>query len=818
MSTTSVRTPFLDADSFAREEMESVPPVRAASGPWSPFLSVYEADEGENQADEPLREAYAALVNDLYDEEFDEALFELLTSARTIHEDHLTAGHSLAEADRIVTQHFSELVRESESVLDRMTREFGARDAVALEGELEAFADNYVPAAPLEPEFEDFLGKLIKKVGKGVTSVAKAAAKGVASLALGPVLNKIKALVKPLLNQVLQKAIGKLPVAVQPTARKLAERLGLAPKPPAPEPPTDAGAGTGMDAGSVATPPEPALDPTGDVGSPVQAGVGADVPEMQLEFDRQVAEAMLESDESAFELELARTRASSNGQAARPVFTDLDQARQQLMFELENLKEGESPAPYVENFLPAVLPAVNVAMKLIGRARVVNFLAGFLGKLIANLVGPQHAPALSRAMVDAGLKLVNLEAPDGEASRLASSAVVATLEETLVRVASLPNHVLDNQQLLEGFTLEAFEQAAAANLPALFADATYKKRPELLEGGVNASWVMVPLRRPRYKRCSRTFNVTITPHMAEAIEGFDGASLSEYFQDQLSLPEGEDLEAEIHLFEVIPGGTTTDIARHEAEVSGLGATDEATLSQLQPLTNEAAAVLLGKPALGRALRPGVDVRTVPPGQRVYHMVVGRRPLTVPGTRNRRRVRRLARVYVIIDAPNDQIRVLVFLSEVKTQRLAVRLRQQTHAGAIAVQFQKLLAKRLPAILHGRRPTRLRIVHPGVAPGADNHAMLGRLPGLVPPAFVARLQEWLTAAFADFVKNSSAKLLAASEHPADGVTLVFTIEHPAGLKELGQALSQKSGAAGNIAGAIANAPAPTVRVDALTRAET
>ena len=337
-----------------------------------------------------------------------------------------------------------------------------------------------------------------------------------------------------------------------------------------------------------ATPPEPALDPAADVGSPVQAPAGVDVPEMQLEFDRQVAEAMLESDESAFELELARTRASSNGQAARPVFTDLDQARQQLMFELENLKEGESPAPYVENFLPAVLPAVSIATKLIGRARVVNFLAGFLGKLIANLVGPQHAPALSRAMVDAGLKLVNLEAPDGEASRLASSAVVATLEETLVRVASLPNHVLDNQELLEGFTLEAFEQAAAANLPALFADATYKKRPELLEGGVNASWVMVPLRRPRYKRCSRTFNVTITPHMAEAIERFDGASLSEYLQDQLSLPEGEDVEAEIHLFEVIPGGTTTDIARHEAEVSGLGATDEATLSQLQPLTNEAA--------------------------------------------------------------------------------------------------------------------------------------------------------------------------------------------------------------------------------------
>jgi hypothetical protein len=39
-------------------------------------------------------------------------------------------------------------------------------------------------------------------------------------------------------------------------------------------------------------------------------------------------------------------------------------------------------------------------------------------------------------------------------------------------VASLPAHILDNQELLEGFTLEAFEQAA----------------------GVNAVWILMPLR------------------------------------------------------------------------------------------------------------------------------------------------------------------------------------------------------------------------------------------------------------------------------------------------------------------------------------
>jgi hypothetical protein len=52
---------------------------------------------------------------------------------------------------------------------------------------------------------------------KGISLAAK--------LGLGPILEKLKALVKPLLKRVIQTAIGKLPVALQPVARKLAERL-----------------------------------------------------------------------------------------------------------------------------------------------------------------------------------------------------------------------------------------------------------------------------------------------------------------------------------------------------------------------------------------------------------------------------------------------------------------------------------------------------------------------------------------------------------------------------------------------------------------
>ena len=815
MASGNVHTPFLDMPSFVSEEAEAPPVPPSPGAPWSPFLSVYEQVEGEEPFQDPVREAYVSAVQALYDEEFDESLFELLTDARNLHTDHLAAGHALEDADRLVSQHFADLIRESESAIDAMAREFGARDDELVQGELESFAERYAAPSTLEPAFEDFLGKLIKKVARGVKAVAGKAVQGIAKIGLGPVLAKIKSLIRPMLNRVMQKAIGRLPVAVQPIARKLAERLGLAPKaapaPPssAPEPPAAADAAA-ADAGTTPAPADAVASIPNDPGTPVVAAAGPDVTEMQTEFDEQLAEALLADDVQELELEIARTRSAAA--VSSPVFTNLDQARERFVTDLEQLKEGENPAPYIENFLPAVLPALRIAIRLIGRPRVVNFLAGLLGKLIGNLVGPAQAPALSRAIVDAGLKLVSLEASVEEEARLAPSAVAATVEETVSRVASLPEYVLEDQELLEAFTLEAFEQAAAANLPAVFSQATYRRRPDLLEGGVNAAWVMLPLRRPRYKRCSRTFKVTITPHVAEAVESFEDAPLSEYLQDQLAVGEGEDVEAEVHLYEVLPGGTAADIAHAESETIGLGASDEATVSQLQPLTHEAAGALLGAPALGRTLPPGANIRTVMGGQRLYHLAIAnKRPLTARGRRGRPRVRRLARVYVTLDHTKDLVRVCVFVSEVKAQRLAVRLRQQSHAGSLTVGFHKLLSRRLPPILQGKRRMRLKIVHTAVPRGSASDAYLGKLPTIVAPAFVARLQEWLVQGFAEFVRTQSQKLIAAAEDPADGVTLDFTIENPPGLKELGQALAER-GTSAQVAEAVGRGSRPAVRVEA------
>jgi hypothetical protein len=808
----SARSPFLDLQSFTATETEIPQPLlRVPPAIRSPFLSVYKFEEGESGYNDPVRETVASFMHELHDEEFDEALFEVQSRARALHDEQLAAGVSRPEADRLVAQHFSQLVRESEAMVDAMAREFEAREGAGiLDHEVESFAEGYTPSENLEPEFENLFGKILGKVTKAVKSAAGAAWKGIKKVALGPILSKIKALIRPLLNSVLQKAIGRLPVPVQPAAQKLAQKLGFAAPPPPPAPVSTAAPATVMtDAADAAVTAPTAPDA---VGSPVQATAATDAVSPQEELDQQIAEAFLAEDEVELNLEVAQARSNAS-QPASPVFAELDDARERFIRELEQIKEGESAEPYIQNFLPAVLPVLSLGMRVLGRNRVVGVLSGLLSQLISKLIGPAQAPALSRAIVDAGLKLVNLEMSEEERSGLAASAVAATVEETAARVASLPDHVLDNQELLEGFALEAFEQAAAANLPGVFSEATYRQRPELLEGGVNAGWVLLPLRGPkRYKRCSRMFKVRVTPHMAEEVESFEDAPLSEYLTDQLGLPVGAEVEGEMYLYETLPGTTVADIARGEAETIGTASAGQAAAAQIHPLTPQAASVLIGKPGLGRALSTSADRQQLPAGQRLYHLAIsGRRPLNVLGHSKRPRIRRLMRIHFTLNSVRDEICATVFFSEVKAQRLAVKLREQANLGSVAAAFHKRLARSIGAIFRGRRPRRIRLTHAGLRPGVSAAAALRNVPATVSHALAAKTQEWLLQGFTDFMKSQLPKFLTAAENPADGVTMRFVIQHPPGLKEFCQALVERGPAAAAVVNAIAQGAKPTVLVE-------
>ncbi|UFS71446.1 hypothetical protein LPW11_04430 [Geomonas sp. RF6] len=756
--TKSVQSPFLDVKSFFTTSPSEPHPAtsKPTSAPPSntPFVSVYEMEEGTSS--NPRGEEYVAFLNELYNEEFDEALFELMADAAALHEERVSrfSGEMPAQdpaAERFLEAHFEPLTRELEGVLDALVQKYGQTRGNSVDpAELEAFIDNYASGVEVPPAFENFLGGAFWKLRQ----VAAKAASFAGDLALGPIFSNIKSLIQPFLKEFLRRGISRLSPQLQPLAQKVAERLGILKELEDPESESE-----------------------------------AEVSGLQHEFDRQLAELLFAPGEVEQELEVSRALSASRSPADDRL-AQLDHARERFVNGLASLKEGEEPAPLLENFLPAILPVLKVGIKLAGRQRIIGFLAGFLAKLIGKLVGPENAPALSRAIVDAGFKLINFEASPQAEALAAPAAVAATVEDTVRRVAALPEYVLEDQELLEAAALEAFEQAASANLPPILSEEAYQRRPDLREAKIRGTWVSLPLHgRKRYKKfvTPGTLRARITPQAARQIETFGGVSLAEFLEEQLAVPGGIDVEAEVHLYETLPGGTVPDVTRLEKGTPGLGDGTQRAYGQLHPLTPQAAGVLLGEPGLGRAVG-GAAVATphaTQPGERLYYLnVKGGTPISPAGGTARPRLRRPSGLKLVLDFPGRQIRAYLYLSEVKSQNVAVKLRQQAHLGSALAPLRAVLDRDLFRIGSGAWG-RIKLIHEAVAPHQATGGALGRVPSVVVGTLVRRLREYMLKGIAAFLKTPQ-ELVAATEAPADGCTLLVKIDNPPGLELLRQAL--------------------------------
>jgi hypothetical protein len=786
------QAPFLDISSFVVEEVSRDVPETSIPAS-SPFLSLYEASEGDGPVS-PEAQEYVAFLNELYDEEFDEALSALVDEARTLYETHLAqegeapqaAGH---QAERLLNQHFAPLAAEAEAMFSALARELDQRDPNALgEDEIDTIVDRYQPSGELTPSFEDFLGvlkKAIKKVAKRAVGLAKKGIKlATKLLPIGQILGRLLPLVRPLIQRVIQTAIGKLPPHLQPVARKLAERYGLQ-----------------KETGAAA--------PTGPASADAAPADASDVAKIQQEFDERLTALLFAPTEVEQDLEVARVLAEQPAPGAYPL-AELDGARERFVQSLSRLREGEDPTPYVEEFLPAILPVLKVGIRLAGRKRVVDFLARFVARLIQRFVGPQYAPALSQAIVDAGLRLIQLEATPEDESHAAASAVAATVEETVRRVAALPDYVLDDQELLEGLALEAFEQAAAANLPQVLPEAAYRQRPDLGEARkLRGAWIMMPRgRRKRYKKFTRRIHIRLTPHKVSAIESSGGVPLAQFLEEELGVAPGEEVEAVVHLYEAIPGTRLSDIARLDEDAPGLKAQDG--YEQLHPLTRDAAAQLLGEPDLGREVDPGGlgAGGGAEAGQRYYYLEIpGKRPLAAPGPAGSAPRRRPTRLRLILDFPKNEIRVALFLSEIRAQEVAVKLRQRAHIGVVVAHLQGFVERGLRRALGGGYG-RLKIVHEAVTPDQWTSAFR-RVPSVVTQALTGRLNQWVLTGLAAHLKQHADEFISAAENTADGVMLLVTIGTPPGFPELRQALRGKGLSLGSLSMS-GGAPLVNVRV--------
>jgi hypothetical protein len=765
-STSLSDSPFLDVRSFETPSER----VTHRLGLSSPFVEAFAFEHAESDGD-PSRAARRILLAELYDEELDDAVYELVGEIAA------SAGNGdgrlgVASARLRLTP----LADEIEAFIQSAADEFGSRDVTTItESEIDDVFGRAGSERKVSPGFEHLFGsitKAISKVAKGAVSLAKKGIDAATKLGLGPLLDKLKGLIRPLLERVLKAAINRLPVSVQPAATKLASKL-------------------------------PVLFGT-ELGSNGSEEAAVDVSAIQGEFNEEVADLLLGETEPGSRYEASWGESAVGSELG---IGDLDAARDRFITELEQLGDGEDPGPAVERFVPALLPVLKLGLRLAGRKRVVGLLSGLVSKLISRFVGPASSGALSTALVDAGFKLLGLEVSDTDQRRAANAAVAATVEETVRRVAALPDAVLDNETLLEGSVLRAFEQAAASNLPPLLPDRVYRRRPELVEtDSRRGTWIPCPIRGPkRYKKFSRIIKTRITPHAAMTVTTFGEAPLAQFLQEQLGMEPGEDVEAELHIYESLPGTVLGEVARLEANGNGAAA-----IAEFHPLTPAAAALLVQEPGLGRLTSTAAAdaAKNLAVGQRFYRVAVpGRRVAAIPGTGAKGRPRRRTSLRTVLDFPGDRIRLQLFLSEQRAQELAAALRKQGHAGAVVTTLASFIERGLAAATGGNIAGHIRIVHEALSLEEARGAALGRLPKSAIQAFAARIGEWTLTALTDFFSKQSARFIAATEDAKDGVTMIITIMNAPGMAAMRKALG---GAPANGDAGLAGAPA-SVQVD-------
>jgi hypothetical protein len=763
-------TPFVDSRLHEQEEpLHELPLSETFTGNWeftTPFLPGESKEAGEAEAAAPEVAEFSEITAELKDTLFREALEQLADEALEAHSAQLAGEYGNREtrdltAERLLTDHFEPLAAEAEALLDRFFERLEGYEAESLtDSEIERISNEVLPTgAPMSPASEQFLGGLLRKAGrlvsgavnlakKGVKGAVELAGKGLAAvgkLALGPLLKPLKALGKFLLRHVVRFALGQLPPTLRPLGQKLADKLFRAIGE------THEGEGEAQEqTESEALPAAP------------------DAAHLEAEFDVQVAQLLLTSDEAEMDHLVSSYGEGENYSSPLP---DLDNARAQLVNELSRLQPGENPQPVMEQFLPALIwPAAKTAITILGRPKIVSFIGRLLSGLIKPLIGANAAGLLAPAIADAGLRIFGLETNNNiEPRAMAAEALAATVEETVNAISELPPHVLENETLLSDAVHEAFENAAASYFPNSVI------KPELRESSErHGMWTRMPEKseRKRYAKYSDTVPVEISPRLASSVDTFGGATLHDHLRDQYGHQDGRPYKAKVSLYQALPGTRGSTIARAE----GFPA------SQLHPLTPHAAGALLGQNASLGLRHTSAPYLASPQklhvNQRLYRIE--------PPTGRHHHVRHV-HSELVINLLRGEIRLWLYLSEPLCQRICSDLAKGNNAAAAFARIKPLLTRTTEtlkmAIAHRHLPPRIQVI-------SSRPNLRGAMPHWLRQAghhLAVKIGEWGQGQLAQYLRNSAEEFKRACASHHDGVTLRITMTRVPGMEIL-RALSE------------------------------
>lgn len=761
------QSPFIDSFPLMAKEV-----MNGSSTSFQHMVSPFVADEfksglvSSKAEDEPVAQDFVQTLANLYSEEFNEAIYGLVYEAGRFYEErvlantpHLVANE--AQVDFLLEDHFSPLIKQSEAALDHMAYELERYDTLSMsEVELDNLLQQLTPPpGQLSPAFEAFFGGLIDKAKQAVTAAVKNVAnmvdKGIqAGIKLLPknVLNEIKKFVRPLIQKVLKMARNKIPPTFQQPMRQLARHF-LKMEVNAAE---ETAATTASEAATY------------------------DVRELQFEFDDLVAHYLFTPGESEHQAALEGF-VNEVAQAIQPSPKEsIEQARIRFAQQISQLPPGADPTPVVEEFTGAVmlgLKAVKTAVNLIGKENVAKTLAGLIAPLISKFVGQQGAEALASFIANTGLTLLDTVGEVG--TNPGADALAMTVEDTVKEVMQYPSYVFEDRELLQGYVMQAFETAIGANFPAALL------KPELREVGEgDGAWVLHPRNgQKNYKKHTRIFDVTIPAQKAQAIISFGGVSLARFLRDQLGLSLDQPIRARVHLYEAIRGTWLSRISDGEKGVPGLGTIKERSWGQIHPLTPEAAAALLGEPSLGRQVDSSYlqSRHRIAVGQRFFFLEIPHAHLgSQPENRS-------SRIDLVLNFIAPKISLALFISEAESQEIAGMLERGNYIGA-STKVANTVEKDLDSLPIAEMGERVKLIYEANPELYLDHFVQGAAAAAAKALLKSFLEEFkkelvrvAVKSLAIFVRERIQEVVRAAHDPADGMTLLLTINNPPGFAQ-------------------------------------